>query len=203
VPVPAFGPAHMACTRFGMAGARAALSSAGPLAGRSDFTVDPVGRPRSQEPIRPCSFPAMTVHSVSDHTPLACPACGQQMRAVTIPISSARVHRQILECGGCRHQSRHDLPPGTIPGPFRHRSPVRRSESDVSRDAPDFPAVTPWQPIATAPPGHEIEVAVLDRAGYHVFAFWVRCTEAGWAIGDIGGIVPIDPTHWRERIDSD
>jgi len=57
--------------------------------------------------------------------------------------------------------------------------------------------------VATVPPDREIKVAVLDRGGYHVFVFWVRRTEAGWAIDDIRGVVPIDPTHWRERIDSD
>jgi len=145
----------------------------------------------------------MTVHSVSDHTPLACPACGEQMRAVTITISGAPIPRQSLECGGCRHQSGHDLPLGAIPDPSGHRSSLRRSELDVSRDTPDFPALGPWQPIATVPPNREIEVAILDRAGYHVFAFCVRRTEAGWAIDDIGGIVPIDPTLWGERIDYD
>jgi len=65
----------------------------------------------------------------------------------------------------------------------------------------ECPAAAPWQPIATVPPEREIEVAVLDRGGYHSFAFSVRRTDAGWACVGINGIVPIDPTHWRERSD--
>jgi len=54
-----------------------------------------------------------------------------------------------------------------------------------------------WQTIATAPLNREIEVAVLDGLGYHVFAFWVRRTEAGWVANRIEGFLSIALTFRR------
>jgi hypothetical protein len=53
-----------------------------------------------------------------------------------------------------------------------------------------------WQPIATAPFDHPIEVSVYDRGEYHALAFLVRRTAAGWR-GEIG-LVAVSPTHWHD-----
>jgi len=59
-----------------------------------------------------------------------------------------------------------------------------------------------WQPIWSAPLDREIEVSVRDQEGYHMFVFPVRRTSAGWISSEVKGLIPINPTHWRESIRS-
>ena len=55
-----------------------------------------------------------------------------------------------------------------------------------------------WQPIASAPFGRNIELAVIDADEVHVLVFPCRRAFGGWVKADTNSSVNIHPTHWRE-----
>ncbi len=55
-----------------------------------------------------------------------------------------------------------------------------------------------WFPIASVPADRDVEVSVSDQCRYHAFGFPVRHTPEGWVCDEARGVVPINPTHWRE-----
>lgn len=54
-----------------------------------------------------------------------------------------------------------------------------------------------WQPIATAPYGDELQLAVIDRDGEHCLVFPCRRTADGWLHAATGARIDVRPTHWR------
>jgi hypothetical protein len=59
-----------------------------------------------------------------------------------------------------------------------------------------------WQPIATAPFGHDLELAVLDADGSHALVFPCRRVLRGWVNAKTATAVNVYPTHWREWYDA-
>jgi hypothetical protein len=57
-----------------------------------------------------------------------------------------------------------------------------------------------WQPIATAPLDHDLELAVFDTAGeVHALAFPCRRRAlGGWINPETMRPIDVHPTHWRE-----
>jgi hypothetical protein len=55
-----------------------------------------------------------------------------------------------------------------------------------------------WLPIATAPFGRELELAVIDDDGVHALVFPCRRSLAGWIRGSTKERLDVSPTHWRE-----
>ena len=55
-----------------------------------------------------------------------------------------------------------------------------------------------WEPIASAPFGRELELAVLDEDGAHALAFACRRVADGWIDAQTRYQVDVRPTHWRE-----
>jgi hypothetical protein len=55
-----------------------------------------------------------------------------------------------------------------------------------------------WQPIASAPFGRELELAVVDRDGAHALVFPCRRTLTGWMRANTEERVDVSPTHWRD-----
>ncbi len=55
-----------------------------------------------------------------------------------------------------------------------------------------------WQPIATAPFGRDLELAVIDDDGVHALVFPCRRSLAGWIRANVRERVDVSPTHWRE-----
>lgn len=54
-----------------------------------------------------------------------------------------------------------------------------------------------WQPIANAPFGVDLELAVIDRDDVHALVFPCRRGLTGWVKSELGGRVEVSPTHWR------
>lgn len=54
-----------------------------------------------------------------------------------------------------------------------------------------------WQPIASAPFGVDLELAVIDRDGVHALVFPCRRGLTGWVKSEFGERVDVSPTHWR------
>ncbi len=57
-----------------------------------------------------------------------------------------------------------------------------------------------WQPIATAPFGRDLELAVIDAGRVHALVFACRRTIQGWVKSATGKLIHVHPTHWREWI---
>ncbi|WP_347567191.1 hypothetical protein [Mesorhizobium sp. WSM4904] len=55
-----------------------------------------------------------------------------------------------------------------------------------------------WNPIASAPFGRSLELAVLDEDGLHALVFPCEKGREGWRDAVTGVRVDIRPTHWRE-----
>lgn len=55
-----------------------------------------------------------------------------------------------------------------------------------------------WQPIANAPFGRELELAVIDSDGVHALVFPCRRTLTGWMRTNTQERVDVSPTHWRD-----
>ena len=55
-----------------------------------------------------------------------------------------------------------------------------------------------WQPIAAAPYGRDLELAVIDADGPHTLVFPCRRTTDGWVKSGTTQLVDVHPTHWRE-----
>ncbi|QKC84399.1 hypothetical protein EB232_24895 [Mesorhizobium sp. NZP2077] len=60
-----------------------------------------------------------------------------------------------------------------------------------------------WQSILSAPFFRSLELAVLDEEGMHSLVFPCERTLKGWKHAITGKLVDVDPTHWRDWIDSD
>jgi hypothetical protein len=54
-----------------------------------------------------------------------------------------------------------------------------------------------WQPIASAPFDHDIELAVIDYDGAHALVFPCRRILSGWMNAETKERVEVHPTHWR------
>ncbi|RWB65845.1 MAG: hypothetical protein EOQ52_15340 [Mesorhizobium sp.] len=54
-----------------------------------------------------------------------------------------------------------------------------------------------WNPIASAPFGRSLELAVLDEEGLHALVFPCEKGREGWQHAVTGIRVDIRPTHWR------
>ncbi|WP_343064834.1 hypothetical protein [Mesorhizobium erdmanii] len=55
-----------------------------------------------------------------------------------------------------------------------------------------------WNPIASAPYGRSLEVAVIDDDGLHTLIFPCEKGREGWKNATNGARVDIRPTHWRD-----
>jgi len=55
-----------------------------------------------------------------------------------------------------------------------------------------------WQPIATAPFGRDLEIAVITYDGPHPLVFPCRRVLHGWIDAKTNKQVDVQPTHWRE-----
>ncbi|MBN9550724.1 MAG: hypothetical protein J0H31_18105 [Alphaproteobacteria bacterium] len=54
-----------------------------------------------------------------------------------------------------------------------------------------------WNPIASAPTGRNLELAVIDNDGVHALVFPCEKVSVGWKNVATGARVDIRPTHWR------
>jgi hypothetical protein len=55
-----------------------------------------------------------------------------------------------------------------------------------------------WQQISTAPPGRDLELAVIDGDGVHALVFPCKRQLDGWIKSETGERVVVHPTHWRD-----
>ncbi|PBB16829.1 hypothetical protein CK219_26995 [Mesorhizobium sp. WSM4313] len=55
-----------------------------------------------------------------------------------------------------------------------------------------------WNPIASAPFGCSLELAVIDEEGLHPLIFPCEKGREGWRNAVTGARVDIRPTHWRD-----
>lgn len=55
-----------------------------------------------------------------------------------------------------------------------------------------------WHPIATAPAGIDLELAVIDSDGAHALVFPCRRIPEGWMNAQSKERLDVRPTHWRE-----
>ena len=55
-----------------------------------------------------------------------------------------------------------------------------------------------WQPIATAPFDRDLELAVINYNGTHMFVFPCRRILGGWMKAETNTPIIVYPTHWRE-----
>lgn len=54
-----------------------------------------------------------------------------------------------------------------------------------------------WNPVATAPFGQDLQLAVIDQDGVHALVFPCQRERTGWRNVVTGAPVDIRPTHWR------
>ncbi len=54
-----------------------------------------------------------------------------------------------------------------------------------------------WQPIATAPYGVDLELAVMNSTAIHAVVFPCRRALYGWINAKSGAFVDLHPSHWR------
>jgi len=54
-----------------------------------------------------------------------------------------------------------------------------------------------WEPIASAPYGRDLELAVVDGHHVHPLVFACRRTTGGWIKASSHERVIVNPTHWR------
>jgi hypothetical protein len=59
-----------------------------------------------------------------------------------------------------------------------------------------------WQPIASAPFNHDVQLSVIEEGQVFSLVFACRRTPSGWVDAASGRLVRIDPTHWREWLGS-
>ena len=55
-----------------------------------------------------------------------------------------------------------------------------------------------WQHISTAPPGRDLELAVIDNDGPHALVFPCRRILNGWMNTRTKERLDVRPTHWRD-----
>ena len=55
-----------------------------------------------------------------------------------------------------------------------------------------------WLSVETAPFDRDLELAVIDLDGVHLFVFACRRVLGGWVKANTNMPVRICPTHWRE-----
>ncbi len=67
----------------------------------------------------------------------------------------------------------------------------------IEDELPDGYAME-WQPIAKAPYGADLEVAVINGTGTHALVFPCRRGVYGWINAASGASVEVHPSHWRE-----
>lgn len=54
-----------------------------------------------------------------------------------------------------------------------------------------------WHPAAIAPFDRDLELAVLDRDGFHALIFPCRRVLTGWIASKSRDRLAVSPTHWR------
>ena len=54
-----------------------------------------------------------------------------------------------------------------------------------------------WQPISSAPYGHDLELSVIENDVPHALAFPCRRVVDGWVNAATLRPVDVRPTHWR------
>jgi hypothetical protein len=54
-----------------------------------------------------------------------------------------------------------------------------------------------WEPVSSAPYGHDLELAVIEREIPHALAFPCRRVLDGWINAETMKPVAVRPTHWR------
>jgi hypothetical protein len=59
-----------------------------------------------------------------------------------------------------------------------------------------------WEPSAVAPFDRDLQLAVLDRDGVHALAFPCRRVLGGWLDALTKRRIGIDPTHWRNWVET-
>ena len=55
-----------------------------------------------------------------------------------------------------------------------------------------------WKPIASAPDGRDLELAVIEKDAPLPLVFPCRRSPTGWLNALTNEPVPVHPTHWRE-----
>jgi len=55
-----------------------------------------------------------------------------------------------------------------------------------------------WQPIATAPFDHDLQLSVIENGEVYALVFACRRTSEGWVAAATNNVVVVRPTHWRE-----
>jgi hypothetical protein len=56
-----------------------------------------------------------------------------------------------------------------------------------------------WRPVYAAPCDRDLEVAVIDKSGVHVFTSPCRRILGYWCDARTMLPVEVEPTHWREE----
>lgn len=57
-----------------------------------------------------------------------------------------------------------------------------------------------WRPISEAPFDCDLELAVISRGEVHALVFPCRRILAGWVNAESKKRIEVQPTHWRERM---
>ena len=80
-----------------------------------------------------------------------------------------------------------------------HEKSTRRPKSDSNQSTGRLFQHTDWMwnPIASAPSGRNLELAVIDNDGVHALVFPCEKASIGWKNVVTGMRVDIRPTHWR------
>jgi len=55
-----------------------------------------------------------------------------------------------------------------------------------------------WKPIASAPEGRDLELAVIEKDEPLALVFPCRRTPVGWRNAVTNELVLVHPTHWRD-----
>jgi hypothetical protein len=74
-------------------------------------------------------------------------------------------------------------------------------ETKRSDCAEQLTVLIDWQPIDSAPFGHDLELAVIDSDGPHALAFACRRAAGGWMGVQTKRQIDVRPTHWRQWIE--
>jgi hypothetical protein len=59
-----------------------------------------------------------------------------------------------------------------------------------------------WEPSVTAPFDRDLQLAVLDQDGVHALVFPCRRVLGGWLDAQTKRRIGVDPTHWRDWIET-
>jgi hypothetical protein len=73
--------------------------------------------------------------------------------------------------------------------------PICMTHTRWHSDCRNFPV---WRPIYAAPCGRDLEVAVIDGSGVHVFALPCCRILGHWCDTQTKRPIEVEPTHWRE-----